>query len=216
MSSSILSSRFLRGLMLGAVAAIGALASTSSASAACSDVEVIFARGSGELPGLGIVGAPFGDQVKRNLPGMTVSVWAVNYAADVAQTSAGPGATALTNHITQVAQECPETQFVLGGYSQGASVVDIALGVPNFLGAGKKIPDELEPRIKAVALFGNPLALTGGKVTNHRVWGARTREVCAAGDPVCANGFNVLAHVSYPLDGSVAAAAKFAADLIQK
>ena len=46
----------------------------------------------------------------------------------------------------------PETRFVLGGCSQGASVMDIALGVPNF-GTGKAIPAALQPHLAAVVLF---------------------------------------------------------------
>jgi cutinase len=188
--------------------------STSSASAACSDVEVVFARGSGELPGLGIVGGPVVNNIKRGLPGKSVASWAVTYAADVAQTSAGPGATALTNHVVEVARQCPGTKFVLGGYSQGASVVDIALGIPNFLGVGKAIPAELHPRIAAILTFGNPLALTGGKITNNRTFGARAKEFCNLGDPVCGAGVNVLAHITYGTDGSAAQAAQFAIKMI--
>jgi len=201
------------GAALLAAAALVVTSSIASSSSAqqCADVEVVFARGSGELPGLGIVGGPVVNQVRAKLAGRTVASYAVNYAADVAQLSAGAGATDVTNHIVAVAARCPETEFVLGGYSQGASVMDIALGVPNFLGAGKAIPAELQPRIKAVVLFGNPLALTGGKVTNNRTWGSRTKEFCNLGDPVCAAGFNVLAHVMYAIDGSAAQAATFVA-----
>lgn len=190
------------------------VSSSSFAQSACSDVEVIFARGSGELQGLGIVGGPLANQIKRALPGKSVSVYAVRYAADVAQMSAGAGATDTTNRVVATAQRCPNTQFVLGGYSQGASVMDIALGVPNFLGQGKKIPAELQPRIKAVVLFGNPLALTGGKVERNATWGSRTKEFCNMGDPVCAAGANVMAHVMYSSNGSTQKAAEFVATKI--
>ncbi|MDQ1033785.1 hypothetical protein QFZ75_000201 [Streptomyces sp. V3I8] len=90
-----------RRLTLVSVAAAGALGAAgltllpSMASAApCSDVEVVFARGTGEAPGLGITGAPLVRNIKSGLSGKTVTSHAVDYAANFSQTSAGPGATA--------------------------------------------------------------------------------------------------------------------------
>lgn len=203
------------GLALAFALTLGTLFTQSAdAQAGCPDVEVLFARGSGELPGLGIVGGPTVNAIRRGLPGKNVAVWAVQYAAAVTQTSAGPGATSLTNHLVATAQRCQNTKFVLGGYSQGASVVDIALGIPNFLGVGRAIPAEYHARIGAVVLFGNPLALTGGRVSTNRTWGSRTREFCNFGDPVCGAGFNVMAHITYGFDGSAAQGGAFAAQKI--
>ena len=203
-----------RFLVLAAALFVTLGVASSSSAQSCPDVEILFARGSGELPGLGIVGGPVVNQIRSRLAGRNVASWAVQYAADVAQTSAGPGATSLTNHLVQTAERCPETSFVLGGYSQGASVVDIALGVPNFLGAGRAIPAELRDRVKAIVLFGNPLALMGGKVSNNPIWGSRAKEFCNVGDPVCGAGFNVIAHITYAFDGSATQAAQFAVGLL--
>ncbi|MGF7237581.1 MAG: cutinase family protein, partial [Frankia sp.] len=52
----------------GALSGVTAVATPASA-ATCSNVDVVFARGTLELPGLGIVGGPFVDAVKANLPG---------------------------------------------------------------------------------------------------------------------------------------------------
>lgn len=92
--------------MAAAVAAFS-VASSSLAQVTCRYVEVIFARGSGELPGLGIVGGPLVSQIKAKLQGPQVSSYAVNYLADVAQTSGGAGASDTTNHLVQVADCCP-------------------------------------------------------------------------------------------------------------
>ncbi|KAG2840843.1 hypothetical protein PC116_g3391 [Phytophthora cactorum] len=100
---------------------------TNVANAQCPDVHIVFARGSGEMPGFGILGQPLVSGIAANLPGMSVSAYAVNYRAAYDQTSAGPGATDMTNHVVSVAQACPNTVFVLGGYSQGASVTDISI-----------------------------------------------------------------------------------------
>ncbi|KAF1775136.1 Alpha/Beta hydrolase fold [Phytophthora cactorum] len=129
--------------------------------AQCSDVHIVFARGSGEMPGLGICGEPLVSGITSNLGGMSVSSYAVSYLASYDQTSAGPGATDMTNHVVSVAQECPNTVFVLGGYSQGGSVTDISIGIQTMLGSGEAIPETLAPRIKAIVTFGNPLKLMG-------------------------------------------------------
>ncbi|MEX5632560.1 cutinase family protein [Parafrankia sp. FMc2] len=196
---------------------LGAGITASPASAAtCSDVDVVFARGSGELPGLGITGTPFVNSVKQGLTGKTVSSYAVNYAADIAQTSDGAGATDMTRHVRSVAASCPNTKFVLGGYSQGASVTDISIGIRTFLGSGETIPTELAPRVAAVVVFGNPLALFGQKITTASpLYGPKAKEFCNLGDPVCAGGFNVFAHLTYGFDGSTANGASFAVSKVR-
>ncbi|MFJ3666929.1 cutinase family protein [Streptomyces sp. NPDC090106] len=208
-----------RRLTLVSLAGVGALSATglyllpSIASAApCSDVEVVFARGTGEAPGLGITGSPLVRNIKSALPGRTVSSYAVDYAANFSQTSAGPGATDMTNRVRSVAANCPGTSFVLGGYSQGGSVTDIALGIPTRLGTGRTIPAELAPRVKAVVVFGNPLRLSGRTIASASAeFGPRSKEFCNTGDPVCGNGRNTAAHLTYHVNGSVEQGAKFAA-----
>ncbi|EFC81230.1 cutinase family protein [Parafrankia sp. EUN1f] len=209
-------SRKKRTLAL-AVAAFAAslgvgIATEPAVAATCSDVDIVFARGSGELAGLGITGTPFVNSLKTNLTGKSVSSYAVNYAADLAQTSAGPGATDMTRHVKSVAASCPNTKFVLGGYSQGASVTDISIGIPTLLGSGETIPTNLAPRVAAVVVFGNPLALYGQHIpTASALYGSKAKEYCNLGDPVCAAGVNTLAHLTYGYDGSTTSGAAFAA-----
>ncbi|EEY60106.1 cutinase, putative [Phytophthora infestans T30-4] len=199
-------------------AIVGSLLLSSSANvvqAQCSDVHVVFARGSGEMPGLGICGEPLVSGITSNLGGMSVSSYAVSYLASMDQTSAGPGATDMTNHVVSIAQECPNTVFVLGGYSQGASVTDISLGIKTMLGTGESIPETLAPRIKAVVTFGNPLKLMGQTIeSSSSTYGPKAIEFCNMGDPVCGNGFNTMAHLTYPMD-SVPGAAEKAAALVK-
>ncbi|SHN28564.1 cutinase family protein [Cryptosporangium aurantiacum] len=216
MSLSLAVRRVVTAAAVVATSVTGLAMTASPATAACADVEVVFARGSTELPGLGIVGTPLVRAIQQNLPGKTVTSYAVNYAANVSQTSAGPGATDMSNHVKQVAAQCANTVFVLGGYSQGASVTDIAIGIRTFLGTGGTIPTNLAPRIKAITVFGNPLRLYGQNInTASPLYGSRARDVCATGDPVCGGGFNALAHLSYPTNGSVTSAAQFAANLVK-
>ncbi|MHC3470759.1 cutinase family protein [Streptomyces sp. 7R007] len=203
---------------VGALGAAGIYLLPSMASAApCSDVEVVFARGTGEAPGLGITGTPLVSDIKSGLPGKTVSSYAVAYAANFSQTSAGPGATDMTRRVTSVAAECPNTSFVLGGYSQGGSVTDIALGIRTQLGTGRAIPTDLANRVKAVVVFGNPLRLSGRTITSASdAFGPKAVEFCNTGDPVCGNGSNGAAHLTYHLNGSVERGAKFAVDRINQ
>ncbi|WP_369806807.1 MULTISPECIES: cutinase family protein [Amycolatopsis] len=64
---------------------------TAATTAACADLEIVFARGSGEVPGLGITGTPLVSDVKSALPSASVSSYAVDYAASYDQTSAAIG-----------------------------------------------------------------------------------------------------------------------------
>lgn len=88
-----------------------------SVRAYCPDVPIVFARGSTEMPGLGICGEPLVASITAKLGDMSMSSYAVNYLADATQLSAGPGATDMTRHVVSVAQQCPNTVFDLGGYS---------------------------------------------------------------------------------------------------
>ncbi|KAG7401528.1 hypothetical protein PHYBOEH_000586 [Phytophthora boehmeriae] len=188
---------------------------SNNVNAQCSDVHIVFARGSGEMPGLGICGSPLVQGITSNLPGMSVTSYAVQYMASMDQLSAGPGATDMTNHVVSVAQQCPNTVFVLGGYSQGGSVTDIAIGIRTMLGTGDTIPESLSPRIKAIVTFGNPLKLFGQTIASaSQTYGSRAIEFCNMGDPVCAAGFNGMAHLTYATDGSVTSAAQQAAALV--
>jgi cutinase len=185
---------------------------TATSAASCPDVDVVFARGTGEVPGLGIVGTPFAAAVAAHLPGKTVDDYAVAYAADFAQLSAGPGATDMSNHVMAVAAQCPGTLFVIGGYSQGASVTDIAVGIPTILGSGTTIPAALAPRVAAVVTFGNPIHLTGVSIpAASPTYAPKWDDFCAPGDPVCAGGVNVLSHLTYVINGDAASGAAYAA-----
>ncbi|MFG1606476.1 cutinase family protein [Actinoplanes sp. NPDC049265] len=178
----------------------------------CSDVELVFARGTGEPQGLGIVGRPLAQALAGELPGQNVGSFAVVYAAAADQASAGPGATNMTQHIEQVAQSCPDTQFVIGGYSQGASVTDIAAGIRGAGTRGDAIPAELRSKVAAVVVFGNPLGLRRQTIERASPdFAGKAVEFCNNGDPVCGGGNNFAAHLAYPRNGTVQQGAEFAA-----
>ena len=197
----------------GALALTGTLAAAPPANAAvspCSDVELVVARGTSEPGTLGVV---VGDNVlaetRRALPGTNVTGYAVDYPAGFDATSPGLGIRDTVAHVTAQAAACPGQSFVLVGYSQGAQVVDGALGVDTTgtINGGPPpavIPDALAPRIAAVALFGNPIRAIGKTVPP--AYTARTTDFCRTGDPVCeADAVDIFAHLLYFLDAPAAA-----------
>lgn len=88
----------------------------------CSDVEVVFARGTTEPPGVGGVGEAFVDSLRSKAGAKTVDVYAVDYPATVDFPRAVDGINDAASHIQATAARCPKTKIVVGGYSQGAAV----------------------------------------------------------------------------------------------
>ncbi len=181
----------------------------------CPDVQVVFARGTNEPPGVGIVGQAFADSLSSRLGGRSVAVSAVNYpASDSYLSSAASGSDDARAQIQDVVAGCPSTKLVLGGYSQGAAVTDMATAA---------MPAQIADRVAAVALFGTPSSgfssmLAGGEPlpTTSPVYAAKTIDLCMDGDPICSAGANMLAHVSYVQAGMTDQAASFAAAKIDQ
>src|ERR1700741_1402635 len=108
---------------LAASACAGGAVSVPVASAdPCPDVEVVFARGTFEAPGVGGIGQSFVDAVRSKATGKSVSVYPVNYPASTDFPTAVQGIRDAANHIEATAASCPNTRIVLGGFSQGAAV----------------------------------------------------------------------------------------------
>lgn len=193
--------RRLIGAALAALTAAATLVAPAVASAQpCSDVTVVFARGTGEPPGIGRVGQAFVDALRPQLGARTLSSYGVNYPASYDFVLATDGAADASAFVRNIAQSCPSTRIVLGGFSQGAAVVDMLAGVPplgNRLGAlGPMLPDTAISKVAAVAVFGNPAAKFGNPITSS-VFGGRAIDLCTDGDPVCSRGRNPFAHRDY-------------------
>ena len=93
----------------------------------CPDVEVLFARGTNEPPGVGAVGQAFIDSLRSQVRARPVGVYAVNYTATDAFASSMPaGAGDARAHVENMAANCPNTRMVLGGNSEGATVIVLA------------------------------------------------------------------------------------------
>lgn len=199
-------------------AAAAALASPLPAPGAhavdCNDIEVVFARGTNEDPGIGRVGDAFVNDLRGLVGGRSLGVYAVNYPASYDFLAVADGANDASGHIQWVANNCPNTRIVLGGYSQGAAVVDVVTSIPvPGIGFTNPLPPFAADHIAAVAVFGNPSAKIGLPLTSSPVFGGRAIDICSAGDPICASGGDsVVAHRNYGPDGSAYQAAVFVAN----
>ena len=182
------------------------------ASADCPDIEVVFARGTNEGPGLGAVGGAFVDALRGKVGGRSVGVYAVNYPADYDFLAAASGANDASAHVQYMMGACPNTRLVLGGYSQGAAVMDVIAAVPiPAIGFDNPLPPNAPDFVPAIAVFGNPSAKLGLPLTMSPVWGGRSIDLCNGDDPICqTNGENVAAHRAYA-GGPTDAAADFVA-----
>ncbi|WP_125079763.1 cutinase family protein [Mycobacterium sp. P7213] len=188
--------------------------STPTASAdGCPDVEVVFARGTSEPPGLGRVGDGLVSAL-RNRTSRSVGAYAVNYPASYDFGRAADGANDASGHIMWMVENCPGTRLVLGGYSQGAAIIDIvaAAPVPGF-GFTAPLPPEAADHVAAIAVFGNPSNKIGQPLTNSPVYGFKTVDLCTDGDPVCSPGRMFSAHSGYT-PGMTNQAASFVAGLL--
>jgi cutinase len=156
----------------------------------CPDAEVVFARGTNEPPGLGRVGDAFVDSLRQQAGGMNIDTYGVNYAASKLQLHGGDGANDTINHIKQTVSKCPNTKIVLGGYSQGASVMDIVAGVPiGGINWGNSLPPEYAGDIAAVVTFGDVADRAGGSLpTMSALLGSKALDLCNPVDPVCHAG----------------------------
>jgi cutinase len=155
----------------------------------CPDVAVTFARGTDEPAGLGRVGQSLVDNLRQDT-GKNVDGYAVNYRATLLQIHGNDGAKDAIKHIKDVADKCPATPQVLGGYSQGASVVDIVTGTQiGGVGWGDSLPPQYAKNIVAVTTFGNPADRSGGTITaQSAMFGAKAVDYCNPEDPICHAG----------------------------
>lgn len=186
-------------LLVGAAAAItSSIALAPVASADCPDIEVIFARGTDDAPGLGAVGGAFVQALSSKVGGRSVGSYAVNYPASYNFLLAGDGANDASAHVQYMMGACPNTRLVLGGYSQGAAVMDVITSVPvPILGFNNPLPPNAPDFVAAVVAFGNPSAKIGAPLTVAPVWGPKSIDLCNGGDPICqTDGEDVNAHRS--------------------
>lgn len=186
-------------------------AASASAAPKCSDIEVVFARGTDEPPGIGAVGTALVDTLRPMVKGKSIGTYAVKYPASWDFLEVAAGATDASTRVQSIAGNCPESKIVLGGYSQGAAVIDVVTTSPIAgLGFTAPMPAATAPHIAAVAVFGNPGARIGQPLTvMSPVFGARTADLCNTNDPICSLGRDFNSHVRYPQSGLIRLAAQW-------
>jgi cutinase len=219
------------GRLFGAaVVATSALMSTvvitpSASAAPCPDVEVLFARGTFEAPGVGGVGQAFVDALRPKLGSKSVDVYPVNYPASLDFSTAADGVVDASNKIRDVAASCPNTKMVIGGYSQGAAVIayttedSVPTGFTLPAGLTGPMAPELAKHVAAVALFGKPssgflqMIYTGAPpISVGQLYTGKTTDLCIPEDNICSpTGNDNGAHNMYAANGMTEQAADFAA-----
>lgn len=194
---------------LSSAAPAGPIGLPAAAADPCPAVEVVFARGTGQASGVGQVGQAFIDALGPQLSGRSMGVYAVNYPATTAfATSAQAGSDDTVAHVQDMIGRCPGTRLVLGGFSQGAGVMDLAT---------KALPPQAAGHVAAIAVFGNPTSPLANSLAGTVFppigppYAAKTIDECADGDPACSGGGNVLAHGSYVQSGMTTQAASLVA-----
>jgi cutinase len=191
-------------------APLSSLVATRFASAdPCPDVEVVFARGTNEPPGVGSIGQAFVYALRSQVPERSVGDYAVNYpATDDFASSLSAGSGDARAHVQSMAANCPSTRLVLGGYSQGAAVIDITTD---------QLPPQVANHVAAVALFGNlesaaTRTLGGSPIPAiGPLYRPKMIDLCVPDDPVCSEGNSPTAHGLYVQSGMTNQAATFAA-----
>ncbi|WP_415624490.1 cutinase family protein [Mycobacterium xenopi] len=216
--------RFLGAAALTAAAALSPPLGFSPAfGASCPDIQVVFARGTMEPPGIGGTGQAFVDALSSRIGNKPIDVYAVNYPASLDFPTAVDGVIDAGNHLISMTRNCPNTKMVLGGYSQGAAVTGyvtadtIPAGYTPPAGITGPLPAEVAEHVAAVALFGKPSnawleAHDAPPITIGHRYSAKTIELCAEGDPICSpDGTDNAAHAVYSVNGMEGQAADFVA-----
>lgn len=172
----------------GLLAAPGAVPVASAAN--CPDAQVIFARGTNEPAGIGRVGEAFVDSLRQQAGGLNIDTYAVNYNASKLQIHTGDGANDVISHVKSIVSSCPNTKLVLGGYSQGADVIDIVSGVPiGGINWGSSLPPQYAGNVAAVAVFGDVADRSGRSLTaQSSLFSSKVIDLCNPTDPICHAG----------------------------
>jgi len=184
-----------------------------AAAAQCPDVQVVFARGTGEAPGVGPTGQAFVNALHQRVGARSFDVYPVNYPATEKWDTGLDGIRDAGAHINSMAHDCPNTKMVLSGYSQGAAVMGFvtSAAVPDGIDPNtvpKPLAPDVASHVSSVVLFGMPNVramnfLGEPPVVIGPLYQDKTVKVCATEDPVCSDGMNFAAHDTYADDGSI-------------
>ncbi|MFV8165704.1 cutinase family protein [Mycobacterium sp. 134] len=156
----------------------------------CADAELVFARGTDEPAGMGRVGDALADAIRKQTPSLNLKTYGVNYKASKLQLHGGDGAKDAISHIKSTLSSCPDTKIVLGGYSQGASVINIVAGNPlGNIKWGDSLPPEYADNVAAITTFGDVGTRTKQSIAaQSALYGSKAIDLCNPMDPICHEG----------------------------
>jgi hypothetical protein len=174
---------------------------------------VVFARGTGEPPGVGPTGQAFVDALHPEVGEKSLDVYPVEYPATDQWATGADGIRDAGAHVVSMAESCPKTKMVLGGFSQGAAVMGFvtSAAVPDGVDPAtvpKPLQPEVADHVAAVVLFGLPNTramdfLGEPPVVVGPLYEAKTIKLCAPEDFVCSDGLNFAAHNPTVYEGSL-------------
>ncbi len=193
----------------------------SASAQPCPDVEVVFARGTTEDPGVGPTGQAFVDAMRARVGTKSIGVYPVDYPATIDFPTALDGINDASAHIWSMAANCPNTKMVLGGFSQGAAVMGFVTAnvIPDGVDSSDvpaPMPPDVANHVAAVALLGKPStrfmrAINEPQIAVGPLYADKTIDLCVPDDPICSNGRDFSVHTQYAEAGMVDQAATFAA-----
>lgn len=204
-------------------ALVGGVLSVPMEKRACPNIHVFGARETTASPGYGSSDTVVND-VLNAYPGSTAE--AISYPACGGQSSCGgasysssvaQGIAAVASAVNTFHSNCPNTQLVLVGYSQGGEIMDVALcggGDPNqgYTNTAVQISSSAVSMIKAAIFMGDPMFRAGLSYEvgtcaaggfDERPAGfscpsaSKIQSYCDASDPYCCNGSNAATHQGY-------------------
>ena len=206
--------------VVSAVVALAPLAAPipSASAQPCPDIDVVFARGTTEDPGLGPTGEAFVNSLRPRMGAKSMSVYPVDYPATLDFRTSLDGINDASAHIRSMTASCPTTKLVLGGFSQGAAVMGFVTanvipdGAPT--GVPNPMPAEVADHVAAVALFGKPNgrfmnAINEPQIVIGPLYAGKTIDLCVPDDAICSSGTDFNAHTQYAETGLVDQAAGF-------
>jgi hypothetical protein len=208
---------FVGAATVASWAPLGAPVPSASAQP-CPDVQVVFARGTTEPPGVGPTGQEFVDSLRARVGTKSIGVYPVDYPATTEFPTAMDGISDASVHVRSMAANCPDTKMVLGGFSQGAAVMGFVTAnvIPDGAPAGvpNPMPPDVANHVAAVALFGKPndrfmRAINQPLLAVGPLYADKTIDLCVPDDPICSSGTDFNAHMQYA--GMVDQAATFTA-----
>jgi len=163
----------------------------------CEELTIIFARGTAEEGNVGsLAGPPFFEAVAELLGSDSdLEVQGVDYPASIEGFLEGgdpTGSATMASDVTQALSQCPSTNVVMAGYSQGGQLVHNAA----------KLLGSTMSSVNSVVIFGDPdngTAVSG-------IDASKVLIICHTGDDICAGGDLILEpHLTYSENAGQAA-----------